>query len=392
MNSLTSYPYYGVNIDIKTKTEKLSPEELAYEDQKKTTTKSIKFPVVNQDFNIGGKLDVVKSKLKSKRGTQEGNKYLNRLKYDSSNLLQDRLERNDQETNEMVAEQLSAVLDIKIYPEEIQGLVEHLGGVKSFANKIQSHTYESIYSVLKGSFEVKDINSILTNILQYVEQNNQLKNNFLNKSGNSQSTTQYGQYIVRELARLSAKRTNPDTGKKEFKTTKLAEYQKNKFFKNNPLIEKGKNWIGKGKLKYGKLDALSNFATNSVTEYNRMSPQDYILTQFFMYAVNNSDKSYNQTFGIKSNRDSMSLFSVPKYTKAELKQHYDNQAEMLNEIYQEMIKEGHDKAKMKKAVESMYLHKVVGDKVVSGFMNSSHQAEIDKISQYLKDLDYKDFI
>ena len=399
LSSLTSYLYIATLVE----SEEFAPTpEQEFEGKTKEVKKRVKFQIVNKDNQIGGKLDIVKSRLKSKIGTQEGNRFLNKLKRKAfqdpvtgtwTSQLAQGIAQNNPDVIDNIATNLSAVLDIKINPEDIQGLADAFGGPIKFANRLESK-FASVYSVLDGKYEVEQIDSTLSRILEYFEETTQLRNNFLNRNGNSITTTQNGHYIMRKLARLQAKRVDPDTGKKVFKTKELEIKQKSPYYENNPLIEKGKNWIGKGKLKYGKFDAVSNITNNTNKEYSYMSAKDYLLNQFFMYATNQSGVSYNQTFGIKSNRDSISLFNVPKYTKSELKTHYDNQAKMLDKIYQELTRGATQEQKdaLAKGLEDMFLHKVVNGKVVSGFMHPSHQNEIQEIQKMLKEIDYKDFI
>ena len=284
LNSLTRYEYIATLVD----SEEFAPTpEQEFEGKTKDVKKRVKFQTVNKDNQIGGKLDIVRSRLKSKIGTQEGNRYLNILKWKGfrdplTNLwvstLGQGIEQNNPDVLDTIATNLSAVLDIKMNPEDIPGLADYFQGPQKFARRLTSKS-TSIHSVLSRKDEVEQLDRTLLKILEYFEETTQLRNNFLNRNSNSITTTQNGHYIMRKLARLQAKRVDPNTGKKVFKTKELEIKQKSPYYENNPLIEKGKNWIGKGKLKYGKFDAVSNITNNTNKEYSYMSAKDYLLNQ-----------------------------------------------------------------------------------------------------------------
>jgi hypothetical protein len=286
----------------------------------------------------------------------------NRYQIDNKNLL----EKITKIFDEVFKLKIDAKEFIEKYPNGKEGFISDF-----FETKYDSPTITSY--LINDKLNENDISGRLNNLVNSINNGEVLLNTFLNTNGNQQTSTQNGHFISRRNKFL-------------LKKNNIEKLQENSNYKDNALLKFFKD---QKQIIVSKLDAVKNISNNNIVEYKNLNTSDFVLTLLQKYATNKSTKFYNQSLGVKSNRDSVTFVRSPRFTSEQLKNEYEKQAKMLDKIYQELKQKNKNNpkklAKIDRDFKEMYLHKIVDGKIVSGYKSKEHQKELDFLNRLVKE-------
>ena len=208
-------------------------------------------------------------------------------------------------------------------------------------------------------FSETGIDSILNKIAKEVEGSQGLVNSFLNSRGERVSTTGLGHSMTDVIKRYrddiaspqrlqQAKKNYRDLVESNASTQEISDasnlvnditkaidikeqYDKSPIYKNNSVLKRARK--NNGIINNFIADAIDN--NGNVRELSEQTKDDVMITQAMGFANTKSSNYYMQQYGIQGDRPNTRFFEVPRHSKNELKQAYNELKEIDNYLYKE---------------------------------------------------------
>ena len=357
---------------IQVKSEGTNIEKKINEDG--TASYKLTNPIKNKDKTSGGVLGQVQNNFNSWKDSDKMKRFAEVFNFKDKQLIIDK----DITKMSDVSNILNQLFGIGINIENIGEIIDSFntkrsdGFYNAMAGKFESFlSYFQEKEVNRKPVTLDRISGFIDKIINTIEDKSRLQNTFLNGAGNTVSTTQTGHWI----SELNSMLINRESGR-------MNKMLNSPIYKNNSVL---KYFNNQKQINYSKPDSIKNLNTNENVEYSQQSKDDYHVMQLHKFATNTSNKYYNQTLGVMSNRDSMMLFEVPTYSNSQLNSEYKIQAKGLEKQLADILKNKNEeeRAKIINDFNNLYIHKADANGNITPGIDVDYDSQIKEIKDIL---------